>query len=131
MYVDYSHVSIPACLIVVFFCFIQRCPLESLVLNVKVLDIGEPRSILRLALEPPHLSDIEKTILNLKEVRTLNKRSYAELSTVQGRCLVGVMFQIKSAMYGRTFEWEKFSGFHNFTFNHEYFPAIFVELVIL
>ena len=49
---------------------IQRCPLESLVLSVKVLDIGEPCEILRLALEPPHLSDIEKTILNLKEVNT-------------------------------------------------------------
>ena len=125
MYVDYSHVSIPACLIVVFFCFIQRCPLESLVLNVKVLDIGEPRSILRLALEPPHLSDIEKTILNLKEVRTLNKGSYAELSTVQGRCLVGVMFQIKSAMYGRTFEWEKFSSFSQFYIQSRIFSRNF------
>jgi len=42
-----------------------------LVLNVKVLNIGEPRAILRLALEPPHLADIEKTILNLKEVNAL------------------------------------------------------------
>ena len=125
MYVDYSHVSIPACLIVVFFCFIQRCPLESLVLNVKVLDIGEPRSILRLALEPPHLSDIEKTILNLKEVRTLNKRSYAELSTVQGECLVGVMFQIKSVIYGKTFELENFSGFSRFYIQSRIFSRIF------
>ena len=56
------------------FCFvlIQRCPLESLVLSVKVLDIGEPRAILRLALEPPHLADIEKTILNLKEVNIIS-----------------------------------------------------------
>ena len=56
-----AHLTVPLT-------FIQRCPLESLVLSVKLLDIGEPRAILRLALEPPHLSDIEKTILNLKEV---------------------------------------------------------------
>jgi len=33
-----------------------------------VLDLGEPRSILLLALHPPDLADIEKTVLTLKEV---------------------------------------------------------------
>ena len=69
----YMHVCMHYCLphvMIAYSLFIQRCPLESLVLSVKTLDIGGPRSILRLALEPPHLSDIEKTILNLKEVRT-------------------------------------------------------------
>ena len=60
------------CMFDSYFSLIQRCPLESLILNVKLLNvglnIGEPRAMLRLALEPPHLSDIEKTILNLKEV---------------------------------------------------------------
>ncbi|XP_054758320.2 ATP-dependent RNA helicase TDRD9-like isoform X1 [Lytechinus pictus] len=47
---------------------ILRCPLEQLILQVKVLDLGEPKAILALALEPPNLDNIEKTILLLKEV---------------------------------------------------------------
>lgn len=31
--------------------------------------MGEPKALLALALEPPNLDDIEKTILLLKEVR--------------------------------------------------------------
>ncbi|KAJ8309140.1 hypothetical protein KUTeg_014014 [Tegillarca granosa] len=49
----------------------QRCPLEQLILQVKVLDLGEPKAILALALSPPNLDDIEKTILLLKEVGAL------------------------------------------------------------
>ncbi|XP_011664855.1 ATP-dependent RNA helicase TDRD9 isoform X2 [Strongylocentrotus purpuratus] len=47
---------------------ILRCPLEQLILQVKVLDLGEPKAILALALEPPNLDNIERTILLLKEV---------------------------------------------------------------
>lgn len=47
----------------------QRCPLDQLVLHVKVLDLGEPKAILGLALSPPNLDDIERTILMLKQVR--------------------------------------------------------------
>ncbi|KAL5008137.1 hypothetical protein ScPMuIL_013718 [Solemya velum] len=50
---------------------VQREPLESIVLKVKVLDIGEPKEILALALSPPSLNDIERTILILKEVGAL------------------------------------------------------------
>ena len=37
-------------------------------LHVKVLDMGEPKAILGLALSPPNLDDIERTILMLKQV---------------------------------------------------------------
>ena len=39
-----------------------------MVLQAKQLNIGEPKSILALAFEPPNLNDIEVTILKLKEV---------------------------------------------------------------
>ena len=42
--------------------------MDSLVLKVKKLDLGEPKAILGLALSPPNLDDIERTILFLKEV---------------------------------------------------------------
>lgn len=37
-------------------------------LRVKLLDMGEPRALLATALSPPSLSDIERTVLLLKEV---------------------------------------------------------------
>lgn len=52
-------------------CFFQRCPLGSTVLKVKLLDMGEPRALLATALSPPSLSDIERTVLLLKEVGPL------------------------------------------------------------
>ncbi|XP_047286866.1 ATP-dependent RNA helicase TDRD9 isoform X8 [Homo sapiens] len=48
-----------------------RCPLGSTILKVKLLDMGEPRALLATALSPPGLSDIERTILLLKEVGAL------------------------------------------------------------
>lgn len=42
--------------------------MEKLVLQTKVFNMGEPKALLALALEPPNLDDIEKTILLLKEV---------------------------------------------------------------
>ncbi|XP_012255284.2 probable ATP-dependent RNA helicase spindle-E [Athalia rosae] len=45
-----------------------RAPLESLVLKAKLLDMGEPKAILALSLDPPDLSNLERTILLLKEV---------------------------------------------------------------
>uniref|UniRef100_A0A8C6BQ19 ATP-dependent RNA helicase TDRD9 n=1 Tax=Monodon monoceros TaxID=40151 RepID=A0A8C6BQ19_MONMO len=48
-----------------------RCPLGSTILKVKLLDMGEPRALLATALSPPSLSDIERTILLLKEVGAL------------------------------------------------------------
>ncbi|CAB3361811.1 Hypothetical predicted protein [Cloeon dipterum] len=45
----------------------QRCPLAKLVLLAKLLDYGDPKCILALALDPPKLSNIEMTVLTLKE----------------------------------------------------------------
>lgn len=59
------------------FCSFQRCPLGSTVLKVKLLDMGEPRALLATALSPPSLSDIERTVLLLKEVSLLGLRAPA------------------------------------------------------
>nr|XP_020767519.1 putative ATP-dependent RNA helicase TDRD9 isoform X2 [Odocoileus virginianus texanus] len=48
-----------------------RCPLGSTVLKAKLLGMGEPRALLATALSPPSLSDIERTVLLLKEVGAL------------------------------------------------------------
>ncbi|NXU74170.1 TDRD9 helicase, partial [Oreotrochilus melanogaster] len=50
---------------------IQRCPLGSTVLKIKLLDMGGPKALLATALSPPSIGDIERTILQLKEVRIL------------------------------------------------------------
>lgn len=46
----------------------ELAPLATIVLKVKLLDIGDPRTILSTALSPPNLSDIMRTVLQLKEV---------------------------------------------------------------
>ncbi|XP_024614496.1 ATP-dependent RNA helicase TDRD9 isoform X2 [Neophocaena asiaeorientalis asiaeorientalis] len=48
-----------------------RCPSGSTILKAKLLDMGEPRALLAAALSPPSLSDMERTILLLKEVGAL------------------------------------------------------------
>ncbi|XP_012935222.1 ATP-dependent RNA helicase TDRD9 [Aplysia californica] len=50
----------------------QRSPLEGLILKTKLFDMGEPKALLALALSPPKLEDIERTILSLKEVGALS-----------------------------------------------------------
>ncbi|XP_013171047.1 PREDICTED: probable ATP-dependent RNA helicase spindle-E [Papilio xuthus] len=52
---------------------IVRCPLERLVLLAKMLDMGPPSDILALAMDPPDMSNIHKTILVLKEVGAMKK----------------------------------------------------------
>ncbi|CAK1583629.1 unnamed protein product [Parnassius mnemosyne] len=52
---------------------IIRCPLERLVLLAKMLDMGPPSDILALAMDPPDMSNIHRTILVLKEVGALKK----------------------------------------------------------
>ena len=48
---------------------LQRTSLENLVLKAKKLqDLGEPRAILSLALNPPNLGGIERAVIHLKEV---------------------------------------------------------------
>ncbi|KAM4690496.1 ATP-dependent RNA helicase TDRD9 [Rhinophrynus dorsalis] len=48
-----------------------RSPLGNTILKVKLLDMGEPRALLATALSPPDITDIERTILLLKEVGAL------------------------------------------------------------
>ena len=45
--------------------------LDRVILQAKKLNIGEPKAILALALEPPDINGIEITILKLKEVGAL------------------------------------------------------------
>ena len=49
-------------------CVDQRSSLEQVVLQSKVLDLGEPKAILALAPSPPNIDDLERTIISLKEV---------------------------------------------------------------
>ncbi len=46
----------------------QLAPLANIMLKVKLLDMGDPRSVLSTALSPPNLDDIVRTVLQLKEV---------------------------------------------------------------
>lgn len=52
-----------------------RSPLENLVLKAKLLDMGEPKAILALSLDPPDLGNLERTILLLKETGALLNNS--------------------------------------------------------
>lgn len=51
-----------------------RAPLANIVLKAKLLDIGEPKAVLALALDPPDLKNLQNTILLLKEVGALIDR---------------------------------------------------------
>ncbi|KAL7306698.1 hypothetical protein TKK_0001370 [Trichogramma kaykai] len=55
---------------------IRRAPLENLVLKSKIIDLGPPKAILALAIDPPDLSNITNTILLLKEVGGLLNKPY-------------------------------------------------------
>uniref|UniRef100_A0A8C9XHK6 ATP-dependent RNA helicase TDRD9 n=1 Tax=Sander lucioperca TaxID=283035 RepID=A0A8C9XHK6_SANLU len=50
-------------------------PLANIMLKVKLLDMGDPRSILSTALSPPDLGDIVRTVLQLKEMGALSAKS--------------------------------------------------------
>ncbi|XP_029973303.1 ATP-dependent RNA helicase TDRD9 [Salarias fasciatus] len=50
-------------------------PLGSIVLKVKLLDMGDPPSLLSAALSPPKYGDIVKSVLQLKEMGALSVRS--------------------------------------------------------
>ncbi|KAF7662633.1 hypothetical protein LDENG_00231020, partial [Lucifuga dentata] len=49
-------------------------PLSSIMLKVKLLDMGDPRTLLSTALSPPNLSDIVRTVLQLKEMGALSAK---------------------------------------------------------
>ncbi|XP_053191129.1 ATP-dependent RNA helicase TDRD9 [Scomber japonicus] len=50
-------------------------PLATIMLKVKLLDMGDPRSLLSTALSPPNLGDIVRTVLQLKEMGALSVKS--------------------------------------------------------
>ncbi|NXC43189.1 TDRD9 helicase, partial [Penelope pileata] len=54
------------------------CPLGATVLKIKKLDMGEPKALLATALSPPNISDIERTILYLKELGALTASARTE-----------------------------------------------------
>ena len=56
---------------------IQRVPLTGVVLDVKLLEMGSPKELLALALSPPDLVSLRRTIVALKEMGAL-------LTTVEG-----------------------------------------------
>ncbi|KFP91773.1 Putative ATP-dependent RNA helicase TDRD9, partial [Apaloderma vittatum] len=47
------------------------CPLGTTVLKIKLLDMGGPKDLLATALTPPNVGDIERTIIQLKELGAL------------------------------------------------------------
>ncbi|KAF4105894.1 ATP-dependent RNA helicase TDRD9 isoform X3 [Onychostoma macrolepis] len=55
-----------------------RSPLASTLLKVKLLDMGDPRSVLATALTPPNLNDIERTVLQLKQIGALSVQSNSQ-----------------------------------------------------
>eukprot|EP00095_Tigriopus_kingsejongensis_P001771 maker-scaffold339_size202159-snap-gene-1.20 protein:Tk01771 transcript:maker-scaffold339_size202159-snap-gene-1.20-mRNA-1 annotation:"atp-dependent rna helicase tdrd9" len=46
----------------------QRAPLDKLVLETKLLNFGSPKELLALALDPPELTNICKTVMHLKVI---------------------------------------------------------------
>ncbi|XP_070698843.1 ATP-dependent RNA helicase TDRD9 [Pempheris klunzingeri] len=50
-------------------------PLATILLKVKLLDMGDPRSLLSTALSPPDRGDIVRTVLQLKEMGALSVKS--------------------------------------------------------
>uniref|UniRef100_A0A3P8UNC6 ATP-dependent RNA helicase TDRD9 n=1 Tax=Cynoglossus semilaevis TaxID=244447 RepID=A0A3P8UNC6_CYNSE len=49
-------------------------PLAAIVLKVKLLDMGDPRSLLSSALSPPNIYDIVRTVLQLKMIGALSAK---------------------------------------------------------
>ena len=56
---------------------IQRVPLTKVVLDVKLLGMGSPKELLALAISPPDLLSMRRTVVALKEIGAL-------LTTVEG-----------------------------------------------
>lgn len=48
--------------------YLQIAPLGTILLKVKLLDFGDPRTVLSKALSPPNLGDLVNTMLQLKGV---------------------------------------------------------------
>ncbi|XP_020288547.1 probable ATP-dependent RNA helicase spindle-E [Pseudomyrmex gracilis] len=91
---------------------ILRAPLENVVLKAKVLNMGEPRAILGVSLDPPDLSDLQKTILTLKEAGALlhtedNSNDFDGELTTLGRVMASLplnIYKTKLIVLGHLFD---------------------------
>lgn len=75
-----------------------RAPLANVILRTKLLDMGEPKALLALSLDPPNLSNIRNTILLLKEVGALLNRGVQEFDgdlTPLGRVMAGLPLDVR------------------------------------
>uniref|UniRef100_A0A674NJD8 ATP-dependent RNA helicase TDRD9 n=1 Tax=Takifugu rubripes TaxID=31033 RepID=A0A674NJD8_TAKRU len=59
-------------------------PLGTILLKVKLLDFGDPRSVLSTALSPPNLRDIVKTVLQLKEMGAISAQNDSKCRNEDG-----------------------------------------------
>ena len=50
---------------------ILRCPLDKAILRTKLLDMGPPKALLGVLIDPPQMESIVRTIAILKEVGAL------------------------------------------------------------
>ena len=50
---------------------LKRAPLTKVVLDTKRLDFGSPKEVLALAMDPPDLLKLHKTVVGLKEIGAL------------------------------------------------------------
>ncbi|NXG46955.1 TDRD9 helicase, partial [Psilopogon haemacephalus] len=64
---------------------ILRCPLGATVLKIKMLDMGGPKDLLLSALSPPGADDIERTIIQLKELGALTTCLQTEENPYDGQ----------------------------------------------
>ena len=55
----------------------KRIPLTKVILDVKMLSMGSPKQILALAMDPPDIENLQRSIIGLKEIGAL-------LTTVDG-----------------------------------------------
>ncbi|XP_024881592.1 probable ATP-dependent RNA helicase spindle-E [Temnothorax curvispinosus] len=75
-----------------------RAPLANVILKTKVLEMGEPKALLALSLDPPNLSNIQETILLLKEVGALLNKGTQEFDgdlTPLGRVMASLPLDVR------------------------------------
>ncbi|EFN75974.1 probable ATP-dependent RNA helicase spindle-E [Harpegnathos saltator] len=88
-----------------------RTPLANVILKTKMLDMGEPKALLALALDPPDLSNVRDTILLLKEIGAiLNTTGHSEFDgdmTPLGRVMASLPLDVhltKLIVLGHVFD---------------------------
>ncbi|XP_047202025.1 ATP-dependent RNA helicase TDRD9 isoform X2 [Girardinichthys multiradiatus] len=62
----------------------QLVPLSTILLKVKLLNMGDPRSLLCTALSPPNLVDIVRTVLQLIEMGALSAKTDGKTQSEDG-----------------------------------------------